>query len=949
MKKSPFFLTALITLAAPFSLSAVTLFWDSNGAAMSGAGSAPSGTWGTDAFWSEDPNGDSATGPWVSGSTAVFSGGTDATNPYTITLNGVQTVDGLFVQEGAVTLAGSALAVGISTIEISAGAKLSIPVTTSITASSGANLNLEGGTMRSTVNGVGLSFISSNFNINIGALGGTVETANTGTNSTIFGTSTVGSLTGAIKGPRNTLIKTGSGEFRYQGVGLPNTTFAKLVVNQGLFRLGFSASIQDERGFGAVPAAFTPDAITLSNGGSIGTSFTAANSVLHVNRGVTLGVGGGAINGSMTIPGAITGPGSLSHLTTGTVVLSGNSDYAGSTFINLGIVTASNANALGTTAGDTQVLAGAELRIDGAASTFTINEPIQIAGGGGGGGGAITIQNASAPTIAGPVTLTGDATVTVSSSASGTFSNPAAFTSLSNQNLTLSGGTNATGVKAITGVINLGSGGLTKIQGGTWILTAANTYSGPTTISAGTLQLGNGLTGNDGTISNSPSIANNGTLAFNRFGSNAYSGPISGSGIVTKAGAGTQTLSGANSYTGTTTITGGTLKLGNASALGFGGIQTTSTGTTVVSSGFSLDLNGTGSINEPITLNGTGVSASGALINSSATPATIGSGIAGAQVAAITGTGSSYSSAPTVTISGTGTLATATASLGVTTASFAIAGGTTIYSAAPTVTISGNAGNTATATAILTAGVVSAINVTNAGTGFTTAPTITFSGGTVTTAGINPTGTGSATEFTVSGITVTAPGSGYTGTPTYTFGSGNATPGTVTRSSVTLAADSSIGGTGDIAINSAISESGGARTLTKIGTGTLTISGPQSYTTLLANEGRTTLNSSLSNATITDAAGAILNVNANASGSTVNVSGNTVFTVSQNLAALNIGTGGVVTVGLPAQADAPEMFTASDALLDAAGNTVQAVPEPGSLVLIALGALGLLGRRRSIK
>lgn len=210
---------------------------------------------------------------------------------------------------------------------------------------------------------------------------------------------------------------------------------------------------------------------------------------------------------------------------------------------------------------------------------------------------------------------------------------------------------------------------------------------------------------------------------------------------------------------------------------------------------------------------------------------------------------------------------------------------------------------------------MSGITITNAGTGFTTAPTITFSGGTVTTAGINPADTGNATEFTVGGVTLTAPGSGYTGTPTYTFGSGNATPGTVTRSSVSLAADSSIGGTGDIAIASSLSESGGAKTLTKVGTGTLTISGPQPYSMLLANEGRTTLNSSLSNATITDAAGAILNINADATGSTVNVSGNTVFTVSQNLAALNIGTGGVVTVGLPALADAPEIFAAPGRLI----------------------------------
>ena len=723
MKKSPFIHAALIAVAAPFHVSAITLYWDSNGM-TTGAGAMPAGTWGGDAFWTEDPNGDTApTGPWVSGSTAVFSAGTDAASAFTITLNAVQTVDGLFMQEGSVTLAGSALAVGTSTIEIDAGARLSIPATTSITASVGANLNLEGGTMRSTVNGAGSLFISSNFTMNIGALGGTIETANTGTNSTIFGTTTVGSTTGTIKGPGNTLVKTGSGEFRYQGIGLPNTTFSKLVVNQGLYRLGFSASISDERGFGAVPAVFTPDAITLSNGGSIGTSFAAANSVLHVNRGITLGTGGGAINGSMTIPGAITGIGSLSHLTTGTVVLTGNSNYSGTTFINLGIVTAGSANALGTTAGDTQVLAGAELRTDGLASSFTIAEPVQIAGGGGVGGGAITIQNASTPTFSGPITLTADATVTVSGASAGTFSNANAFTGVTNQNLTLQGGSGAGAGGTIAGAIALGTGGLTKLQGGKWTLTGVNTYSGTTTIGSGTLQLGNGLAGGDGTIASSQNIVNNGTLAFNRFGGDTYSGPVSGTGAVSKAGAGTQTLSGANTYSGATTVGGGTLKLGNATALGFGGLQTTSTGTTVVSSGFTLDLNGMGSVNEPIILNGTGVGAGGALINNAGATATIGNGIAGAQVAVITGTGTSYSTAPSVTISGAGSGATASATLGVTAASFSIAGGTTIYSAAPTVTIGGGSGATATAT--LTAGVVTGIVVNNAGTGFTTAPTIT--------------------------------------------------------------------------------------------------------------------------------------------------------------------------------------------------------------------------------
>jgi autotransporter-associated beta strand protein len=164
--------------------------------------------------------------------------------------------------------------------------------------------------------------------------------------------------------------------------------------------------------------------------------------------------------------------------------------------------------------------------------------------------------------------------------------------------------------------------------------------------------------------------------------------------------------------------------------------------------------------------------------------------------------------------------------LGVTAASFTINGGTTVYSVAPTVTIAGGGGSGAVATAILTSGTVSGINVTNAGIGFSGTANITFSGGTVTSNGTNPTGLGNANNFTVSGIQVTSAGSGYTATPTATWtGGGSATP---ILSSVTLASNSSIGGSGDITIDAVVSGSGFG--LSKVGTGNLTLSGINTYT-----------------------------------------------------------------------------------------------------------------------
>src|SRR5271165_6292706 len=122
---------------------------------------------------------------------------------------------------------------------------------------------------------------------------------------------------------------------------------------------------------------------------------------------------------------------------------------------------------------------------------------------------------------------------------------------------------NASAVTEVTGAIS-GTGQLTKTGSGALVLIGTNTYSGGTTISAGTLQIGNG--GTSGSIVGN--VADNGTLAFDRSDAVTFSGVISGTGSLVQLGSGTLVLTGNNTYTGGTTISAGTLQIGNGGTTG---------------------------------------------------------------------------------------------------------------------------------------------------------------------------------------------------------------------------------------------------------------------------------------------------------------------------------------------------------------------------------------------
>ena len=101
--------------------------------------------------------------------------------------------------------------------------------------------------------------------------------------------------------------------------------------------------------------------------------------------------------------------------------------------------------------------------------------------------------------------------------------------------------------------------GLTKGGPGELVLTGSNTFTGPISVSAGTLQMGDGTPGHDTVLSGN--IANNGTVIVNLNGNQTYGGTISGAGNLVKGGPGTLAVANTSDYGGATTINQGTLQL----------------------------------------------------------------------------------------------------------------------------------------------------------------------------------------------------------------------------------------------------------------------------------------------------------------------------------------------------------------------------------------------------
>jgi autotransporter-associated beta strand protein len=356
--------------------------------------------------------------------------------------------------------------------------------------------------------------------------------------------------------------------------------------------------------------ALTVNGSGISSGGALINSSSVASSYAGL---ITLGSNSAFAGGTGTIaitnPGIITGiytltlggaqggsiasilnVGSVTKIDTGTWFLSGANSYAGGTTISGGVLKLGSATALGASSGAVSVASGAEIDLNG--QTLTTSNALTLNGTGVNGAGALTNSSATAGGYAGTVTLGSDSSIGGSSGG-----------------ITVSGAIG--GSSALT--INGGAG-----ENAVVTLSASNTYTGNTNISGGTLRLGGSGSLGGGSYAGAISIASGAKFEDASSTSQILSGTISGGGSVLKdtSSTSTLTLSGSNTYTGGTIVSVGYLKVGSPTALG------ASTSSVTVQSGGALDLNGQTLTNSnPLTLNGTGVNGSGALINTSITGA----------------------------------------------------------------------------------------------------------------------------------------------------------------------------------------------------------------------------------------------------------------------------------------------------------------------------------------
>ena len=355
-----------------------------------------------------------------------------------------------------------------------------------------------------------------------------------------------------------------------------------MVISGGTNHTGGTNVAAGELRLGASDQLLDTGSVTVSGGTLNLSGFSDTVGTLTLQSGSITGTGtltsSSYLLQSGSVSAVLAGTGGMTKSGAGTLTLSGASTYTGGTTINGGTVVVTNAASLGSVTGGLTLNAGTWQ----IASGFTTTRAVTL------GSSASTISVASGQVL--NISTTGIV-------GTGTLNKAGSGTLVLSSGSTYTGGTNVqAGILRLGASHRLHDAGALSVSGGTFDL---QTYS--ETVGAVTLVDG--------------SITGTGTLTSSSGGFSLHNGTVSASlggiGSVIKTTAGTVTLGRSNSYTGTTSINAGVLSVSANGALGSVGSGTT------VASGAALRLNNVSySAAEPLTINGSGISNGGALVNS---------------------------------------------------------------------------------------------------------------------------------------------------------------------------------------------------------------------------------------------------------------------------------------------------------------------------------------------
>lgn len=312
----------------------------------------------------------------------------------------------------------------------------------------------------------------------------------------------------AVVAGDTTLVKDDLGTLVLNGA---NTYTGGTRIDGGVLQIAADENLGDAAG------ALALDGGTLRNTAAIDTT-----------RGISLDDEGGAFetDADLVLAGVIDGVGSLTKTGAGTLTLGGTNTYSGGTVIDEGTVSISQDANLGASAGGVTFNGG---RLQNTASFTTARTATLNAGGGtfqtdadltwtgviGGAGGLTktgseTLILTAANTYAGGTTVAGGTLQLGNGGSTGSIAGDVA----------LSGGAtlafNRDNEYTFAGLI-AGSGGIEQIGSGVTILTADNSYGGPTRIADGTLIINGDQTDADGdtTVESGGTLGGIGTVGGN--------------------------------------------------------------------------------------------------------------------------------------------------------------------------------------------------------------------------------------------------------------------------------------------------------------------------------------------------------------------------------------------------------------------------------------------------